>query len=295
MDDYGGYKALFSRTTAPCIELGCWAHARRKFFDLHQANDSPMAYEALQSIGALYAIEAEGKLLTPEARQQLRAEKSLSLLDTFHHWLLQTRAQTVNGGASAKALDYTLRRWPSLVRYATTGHLPIDNNPVENAIRPIAIGKKNWLFAGSKRAGQRAAVLQTLPGTAQLNGLDPAAHGSPKPLSNSPPGLIIVSTNSSPLLQSSFNYFARKLKRWGRWTVTLIIAKRTLDSLGSGIGRILVLFTSAERSSYFFMWICERINRKYSRGVSIHYITVGCPYDPGHLYSAYNGNADEAG
>jgi len=95
------------------------------------------------------------------------------LLATFHHRLMQTRAQTVNGGASAKALDYTLRRWSSLVRYATTGHLPIDNNPVENAIRPIAIGKKNWLFAGSERAGQRAAVLQTLLGTAQLNGLDP--------------------------------------------------------------------------------------------------------------------------
>lgn len=175
VDDYGGYKALFSRTTASCIELGCWAHARRKFFDLHQANGSPMAYEALQYIGALYAIEAEGKSLTPEARQQLRTEKSLPLLNRFHHWLLQTRAQTVNGGASAKALDYTLRRWSSLVRYATTGHLPIDNNPVENAIRPIAIGKKNWLFAGSERAGQRAAVLQTLLGTAQLNGLDPAA------------------------------------------------------------------------------------------------------------------------
>jgi len=111
----------------------------------------------------------------PGARQQLRTEKSLVLLDTFHHWLLATRAQTVNGGASAKALDYTLRRWPSLVRYATTGHLPIDNNPVENAIRPIAIGKKNWLFAGSERAGQRAAIPQTLLGTAQLNGLDPAA------------------------------------------------------------------------------------------------------------------------
>jgi hypothetical protein len=88
---------------------------------------------------------------------------------------MQTRMQTANGGASAKALDYTLKRWPSLVRYAHTGNLPIDNNPVENAIRPIAIGKKNWLFTGSERAGQRAANIQTLFGTAQLNGLDPAA------------------------------------------------------------------------------------------------------------------------
>lgn len=175
VDDYGGYKALFSANASPCTELGCWAHARRKFFDLHQANGSPMAFEALRHIGALYAIEAEGKHLTRDARQQLRAAKSLSALHALHDWLMQTRMQTANGGGSAKALDYTLRRWPSLIRYAQTGHLPIDNNPVENTIRPIAIGKKNWLFVGSERAGKRAAAIQTLFGTAQLNGLDPAA------------------------------------------------------------------------------------------------------------------------
>lgn len=83
--------------------------------------------------------------------------------------------QTANGGASAKALEYMLKRWPSLVRYVHTGNLPIDNNPVENVIRPIAVGKKNWLFVGSERAGQRAAAIQTLFGTAQLNGIEPAA------------------------------------------------------------------------------------------------------------------------
>lgn len=88
---------------------------------------------------------------------------------------MQTRMQTANGSASAKALDYTLKRWPSLVRYAHTGNLPIDNNPVGNVICPIAVGKKNWLFIGSERAGQRAAAIQTLLSTAQLNGLDPAA------------------------------------------------------------------------------------------------------------------------
>ncbi|SER78766.1 Transposase IS66 family protein, partial [Nitrosomonas sp. Nm51] len=143
VDDYAGYKALFSREELPCIELGCWAHARRKFFDLHQANGSPMAFEALQRIGELYAIEAEGKQLTIDARQHLRKQKSLPALDALHDWLMQTRMQTANGGASAKALDYTLKRWPALVRYAHTGNLPIDNNPVENSIRPIAVGKKN--------------------------------------------------------------------------------------------------------------------------------------------------------
>ncbi len=177
VDDYGGYKALFSNQhkSSPCTELGCWAHARRKFFDLHKANDSPMALEALQRIGNLYVIEAEGKNLTIEARQQLRKDKSLPTLNALHDWLIQTRISTANGGGSAKALDYALKRWPSLTRYAQSGHLPIDNNPVENTIRPIAIGKKNWLFTGSERAGQRAAAIQTLFGTAQLNGLNPSA------------------------------------------------------------------------------------------------------------------------
>jgi transposase len=177
VDDYAGYKALFTDTgnSGACIELACFAHARRKFFDLHQANQSPMAWEALQRISVLYAIEAEGKALDIGARQQLRAEKSQPQLHAFHDWLVQTRSGTASGGASAKALDYSLKRWPALVRYAETGHLPIDNNPVENCIRPIAVGKKNWLFVGSERAGQRAAAIQTLLGTAKLNGLNPAA------------------------------------------------------------------------------------------------------------------------
>jgi transposase len=158
-----------------CIELG-WraAHACRKFFDLHKANNSPMALEALQRIARLYAIEAEGKTLSIEARRQLRADKSQPELKALHDWLIHARAGTANGGGSARALDYTIRRWPALLRYADSGHLPINNSPVENTIRPIAIGKKNWLFAGSERGGQRAAAIQTLLGTAKLNGLNPA-------------------------------------------------------------------------------------------------------------------------
>lgn len=176
VDDYVGYKALFVNAghRQGCIELACLAHARRKFFDLHQANQSPMALEALQRIAVLYAIEAEGQALGIEARQQLRAEKSQPHLQAFHAWLVKTRVGIANGSASAKAMDYTLKRWPAIIRYAETGYLPIDNNPVENCIRPIALGKKNWLFAGSGRAGQRAAALQTLLGTAKLNGINPA-------------------------------------------------------------------------------------------------------------------------
>lgn len=172
VDDYAGYKSLF--TLGNCTELGCWAHVRRKFFDLHQANASTVAFEALQRIGELYAVEDEGRQITIETRQQLRAEKSRPILQSLHDWLLHIRLQTADGGGTAKAIDYTLKRWHSLIRYADSGHLPIDNNPVENTIRPIALGKKNWLFAGSERAGKRAAVIQTLLGTAKLNHINPA-------------------------------------------------------------------------------------------------------------------------
>ncbi len=184
VDDYAGYKALFAAARAhpedqrliePCVELACWAHARRKFFDLFQASQSPIAQEALSRIAVLYAIEAEGRALTPAERQALRVQKSRPALVGLHDWLQQTRLTTAPNSATAKAIDYSLKRWDALRRYAETGDLPIDNNPVENSIRPIALGKKNWLFAGSERAGQRAAVIQTLLGTAKLNGLDPSA------------------------------------------------------------------------------------------------------------------------
>jgi transposase len=177
VDDYAGYKALFVNNDRgeSCIELACLAHVRRKFFDLHQANNSPMAWEALQTIAELYSIEAEATRMTLIDRKHLRAEKSQPLLTNFHHWLIQTRVSTADGSAAAKALNYALKRWPALIRYAETGHLPIDNNSTENCIRPIAVGRRNWLFTGSERAGQRAAAIQTLLGTAKLNGLDPAA------------------------------------------------------------------------------------------------------------------------
>ena len=172
VDDYSGYKALFADGVT---ELGCLAHARRKYFDLNAAQANPIAQEALRRIAALYAIEVQGKDMTVEERTQWRQAHAQPLLQSMHDWLLQTRVTVANGGGTAKAIDYSLKRWPALSRYATDGRLPIDNNPVENTIRPIAIGKKNWLFAGSERAGKRAAAIQTLLGTAKLNGLDPAA------------------------------------------------------------------------------------------------------------------------
>ncbi len=172
VDDYGGYKALF---TLKRIELGCWAHVRRKFVDLNAAVESPIALEALRRIGELYAIEQRGKTLDADARLDLRQREAKPKLTELGQWLQTTRQTVANGSGTARALDYALKRWPTLIRYAERGDLPIDNNPAENAIRPIALGRKNWLFVGSERAGQRAAAIQSLLGTAKLNGLDPAA------------------------------------------------------------------------------------------------------------------------
>ena len=172
VDDYAGYKALFAQGVT---ELACLAHARRKFLDLYAANQSPIAAEALRRIGELYGVERQAQERDAMSRLQLRQHEAQPRLDALHAWLLQTRISVADGSGTAKALDYSIKRWPALVRYADSGVLPIDNNPVENAIRPIAIGKKNWLFAGSERAGRRAAAIQSLLGTAKLNGLDPHA------------------------------------------------------------------------------------------------------------------------
>ncbi len=169
VDDFGGYKVLF---TEGVTELGCMAHARRKFFDLNAAQANPIAQEALKRIAALYALEDQG--MDTDARTQWRQAQAQPLLNSMYKWLLNTRSGVANGSGAARAMDYSLRRWDALSRYASDGRLPIDNNMVENVIRPIALGRKNWLFTGSERAGQRAAAIQSLLATAKLNGLDPA-------------------------------------------------------------------------------------------------------------------------
>ena len=177
-DDYAGYKKMYTQLDlkAPAmIELGCWAHARRKFFDLHAVNQSTLAAQALAHLAKLYQFEAEAKLFSEKERQEHRQAYTLPQLQILKAWLSQERLKLASGSATTKAVDYTLRRWEALERYAHSGNLPIDNNPVENCIRPIAIGKKNWLFTGSERAGKRAAAIQSLIGTARLNGLDPYA------------------------------------------------------------------------------------------------------------------------
>jgi transposase len=172
VDDYAGYKALFQREVT---ELGCWAHARRKFVDLHKASGSEIASEAMQRIATLYRIEAEARDLAPEARYTYRRQNARPALDDLKRWLDLTRPQVLGASGTLTAIDYTLKRWAALVRYLEDGRFPIDNNPIENAIRPVALGRKNWLFAGSETAGRRAAALMSLLATAKANGLDPHA------------------------------------------------------------------------------------------------------------------------
>jgi transposase len=170
VDDYAGYKVLFRGAV---IELACLAHIRRKFFDLHQASPSPLAAEALRRIGELYAIEARAS--TEVERAELRRTLSRPRVQAMGLWLEQNRKKVADGSGLARAMDYALKRWPAVVRYVQNGYYPIDNNPIENAIRPIALGKKNWLFAGSETAGKRAAAIQSLLETARANGIEPLA------------------------------------------------------------------------------------------------------------------------
>lgn len=170
VDDYAGYKAMFNDGV---VELACWAHARRKFHDVFQANRSATAREALERIGKLYLIERDAKDLDESARAEVRRERALPLLNALREWLINVR--TVSSTAIAKAIDYTLKRWSALTRYTESGVFPIDNNPVENEIRPIAVGKKNWLFVGSESSGKRAAAIQSLFATAKANGIEPFA------------------------------------------------------------------------------------------------------------------------
>ena len=172
-DDYGGYKAGFIKGIT---EAGCMAHSRRKFFDLHVSSKSQIAGQACAYISQLYDVEREVKHLGGDERLQIRQAKSKPLADTFHQWMLLQRQKITDGSATAKALDYSLKRWGALTQFLDDGQLPIDNNWIENQIRPIAIGRNNWLFAGSLRAGQRAAAVMSLIQSAKLNGHDPYAY-----------------------------------------------------------------------------------------------------------------------
>jgi transposase len=173
-DAYAGFHHLYEGGRIQ--EAACWAHVRRKFYDLQVAHASPLATEALKRIGELYAIESEIRGRPPDERLQARVTRARPLLDSLHQWLQSTLAVVSRKSEIAAAIRYALGRWRALLRYSEDGHIEIDNNAAERALRAVALGRKNYLFAGSDSGGERAAAIYSLIGTAKLNGLDPEAY-----------------------------------------------------------------------------------------------------------------------
>jgi transposase len=173
-DGYSGFEGLYDG--GHIVEAACWAHVRRPFYELHLTGQAPLATEALRRIGLLYAVEAEIRGKPPDLRAQLRQAKAKPVLDELHAWFSATLRRISSRSDFAGAIRYALLRWEALTRYLADGRLEPDNNPVERTIRPIAIGRKNWMFAGSDQGGHRAAAIASLVATARLNGIDPEAY-----------------------------------------------------------------------------------------------------------------------
>jgi transposase len=172
-DAYAGFDRLYGKRIQ---EAGCWAHARRKFYDIHVADKSPIAAEALDRIGRLYAVESEIRGRPPDERTEIRKARAGPELEALYAWLQTTLTTLSKKSELAVAIRYALSRWTALTRYRDDGRLEIDNNAAERALRAVALGRKNWLFAGSDDGGERAAAIYSLLGTAKLNELNPEAY-----------------------------------------------------------------------------------------------------------------------
>jgi hypothetical protein len=178
-DAFAGYDALYrlnGRNTPRVVHVACLAHARRKLFEVFDATKSPIAEEALRRIQELYAIEAEINGQPAALRQAERQTRSKPLLDAFHTWAVAQRRRLSGKTPLGKAFQYSLSRWDALTRYVEDGRLSIDNNLSERLLRGIAVTRKNFLFLGSDRGGDRAAAIYTIIESAKLNGLDPEAY-----------------------------------------------------------------------------------------------------------------------
>jgi transposase len=172
-DGYTGFSQIYDGGLV--FEASCWAHARRKFVELDELHKSPVAAQMIDRIGALYGIEEEIRGRRPDERRAVRQERSRPLLDAMKPWLEQTLATLSQKSATAKAIRYVLGRWVPLTRFVDDGRIEIDNNAAERALRCVALGRKNYLFAGSDAGGERAAAIYSLVGTAKLNGQNPEA------------------------------------------------------------------------------------------------------------------------
>ncbi|MDR6503955.1 hypothetical protein J2785_007148 [Burkholderia ambifaria] len=173
-DAYGGYQAIYD--TGRVVEAACWAHARRKFYELEQARPSPVTAEALRRIGELYAIETKIRGKPPDERRHVRQAESRPRLESLREWLNAVGQTLSRKSDTTAAIRYALNRWNALMRYCDDGAVEIANSAAERALRGVALGRKNYLFAGADSGGQRAAALYSLVETAKLNGIDPEAY-----------------------------------------------------------------------------------------------------------------------
>jgi transposase len=165
-DAYASFNALYE--TGRMVEAACWAHARRKFYDIHATRPSAFTVEVLLRIGELYGIETGIRGKPPDERCRARQRHARPLLDSLHAWLRQTLATLSRKSDTARAILYTLALWPALTRYCDDGRIEIDNSAAERALRGVAIGRRNYLFAGADAGGDHAAAMYSLIGTAKL-------------------------------------------------------------------------------------------------------------------------------
>jgi transposase len=173
-DAYSGYNGLYvqGRKPGPIIEVACWAHGRRKFFELAELQKAPVAIEAVRRIDELFAIEREINGKTPGERRAVRQDRTKPLTDALEAWLREQRTKLSSKSDTAKAIDYTLKRWRAFTRFLDDGRLCMSNNAAERAVRGIAVGRKNWTFCGSDSGGHRTAAMFTLIETCKLNDVD---------------------------------------------------------------------------------------------------------------------------
>ena len=176
-DAYAGFNDLYEpkRRPGPITEAACWAHGRRKFFVLAELAKAPLALAAVRRIDAIFDLERTLNGLPEEKRLELRQERVAPLVTELEAWMRTERARFSRHNDLAKAMDYMLKRWTAFTRFLNDARICLTNNAAERALRCVAIGRKNWLFAGSDRGGERAAAIYTLIATAKLNGIDPEA------------------------------------------------------------------------------------------------------------------------
>jgi transposase len=173
-DAYAGFNQLYANGRMQ--EAACWAHVRRKFYDLQQVHASLVANEALERVATLYGIEKEIRGRPPDERREVRNQRARPMLESLRQWFETTLLKLSRKSDTTAAIRYALGLWEALTRYCDDGRLEIDNNAAERALRAVALGRKNYLFAGSDTGGERAAAIYSLIGTAKLNDRDPEAY-----------------------------------------------------------------------------------------------------------------------